>query len=776
MKTIRNLFKRDKEEFNIPKSIQDTIPVNRIWKDGIFLLGKDKYSKTYRFTDINYAVASRNDKEAMFLDYSELLNSLDSSATSKITILNRRLNKVDFEKNILLPKANDNLDKYRDEYNKMLIEQATNSNSMVQEKFLTISINKNSLDEARQYFTRISAELNNRFRELGSKVESLDVNERLRVIHDFYRVGEESIFNFDMIDNMKKGHSFKDYICSDSLSFEKDYFEYGNRYGRVLYLKEYANYIKDDMVAELTDMDRSMLLSIDIIPIPMDEAIREVENRRLGVETNITNWQRRQNNNNNFSAVIPYDLEQQRKESKEFLDDLTTRDQRMFVCVITMVHSAKTLEQLNLDTESLLSTARKHLCQLAVLKYQQMDGLNTVLPYGVRKINTLRTLTTESLAVFTPFRVQEINHENGIYYGLNVISKNMIIADRRQLLNGNSFILGVSGSGKSFTAKNEIVSIALRDPTADIIIVDPEREESRLVKALGGEVIHISATSENHINAMDLNSEYGDGANPVILKSEFILSLCEHLMGEKSLGPKEKSIIDRCTAKVYRVYQQGNYQGVPPTLQDFREELLKQPEEEAKQIALAIELFTDGSLNTFAKNTNVDTNNRIICYDILDLGKQLLPIGMLVVLDSILNRITANRNKGRSTYIFIDEIYLLFQHEYSANFLFTLWKRVRKYGAYATGITQNVEDLLQSHTAKTMLANSEFIVMLNQASTDRLELAKLLNISELQLSYITNVGAGEGLLKVGRNLVPFENHFPHDLELYKLMTTKPGEE
>ena len=776
MKTIRNLFKRDKEEFNIPKSIQDTIPVNRIWKDGIFLLGKDKYSKTYRFTDINYAVASRNDKEAMFLDYSELLNSLDSSATSKITILNRRLNKVDFEKNILLPKANDNLDKYRDEYNRMLIEQATNSNSMVQEKFLTISINKNSLDEARQYFTRISAELNNRFRELGSKVESLSANERLRVIHDFYRVGEESIFNFDMIDNMRKGHSFKDYICSDSLSFEKDYFEYGNRYGRVLYLKEYANYIKDDMVAELTDMDRSMLLSIDIIPIPMDEAIREVENRRLGVETNITNWQRRQNNNNNFSAVIPYDLEQQRKESKEFLDDLTTRDQRMFVCVITMVHTAKTLEQLNLDTESLLSTARKHLCQLAVLKYQQMDGLNTVLPYGVRKINTLRTLTTESLAVFTPFRVQEINHENGIYYGLNVISKNMIIADRRQLLNGNSFILGVSGSGKSFTAKNEIVSIALRDPTADIIIVDPEREESRLVKALGGEVIHISATSENHINAMDLNSEYGDGANPVILKSEFILSLCEHLMGEKSLGPKEKSIIDRCTAKVYRVYQQGNYQGVPPTLQDFREELLKQPEEEAKQIALAIELFTDGSLNTFAKNTNVDTNNRIICYDILDLGKQLLPIGMLVVLDSILNRITANRNKGRSTYIFIDEIYLLFQHEYSANFLFTLWKRVRKYGAYATGITQNVEDLLQSHTAKTMLANSEFIVMLNQASTDRLELAKLLNISELQLSYITNVGAGEGLLKVGRNLVPFENHFPHDLELYKLMTTKPGEE
>lgn len=352
----------------------------------------------------------------------------------------------------------------------------------------------------------------------------------------------------------------------------------------------------------------------------------------------------------------------------------------------------------------------------------------------------------------------------------------MIIADRKQLLNGNSFILGVSGSGKSFTAKHEITGIKLKDPKADIIIIDPEREYSRLVKSYGGEVIKISATSKNHINAMDMNADYGDGANPVILKSEFILSLCEQLIGSSNLGAKQKSIIDRCTANVYRIYQQGNYQGVAPTLQDFREELLKQDEPEAKEIALAIELFTNGSLNTFAINTNVDTSNSLICYDILDLGKQLQPIGMLVVLDSILNRITSNRAKGRNTYIFIDEIYLLFQYEYSANFLFTLWKRVRKYGAFCTGITQNVEDLLQSHTARTMLANSEFIIMLNQASTDRLELAKLLNISDTEVSYITNVGAGEGLAKIGNAIVPFENKFPKNTELYKLMTTKPGEE
>ena len=775
MKTLKMLFKQDKEEFVVPKGVQDVIPVNRIWEDGIFLVGKNKYSKCYRFSDINYAVASRNDKEGMFLEYSELLNSFDTGATTKLTIVNRRLNKIDFEKNILLPLENDNLDIYRKEYNKMLLDKATGANGMIQEKFITISVNKKNIDEARNYFARIGADLISHFSGLGSKCIELDAIDRLRKFHDFYREGEENSFSFDLIKSMKKGHSFKDMICPDTFEFKSDYFKMGNKYGRVIFLKEYASYIKDNMVAELTDLNRNLMMSIDVIPIPMDEAVREVENRRLGVETNITNWQRRQNSNNNFSAIIPYDLEQQRIESKEFLDDLTTRDQRMFLSVLTMVHVADTKEQLDNDTESLLTTARKHLCQLAILKWQQMDGLNTAMPFGVRKIDALRTLTTESLAVFMPFRVQEINHENGIYYGQNVISKNMIIADRKQLLNGNSFILGVSGSGKSFTAKNEIVSVILRNPNADVILIDPEREESRLVKALGGEVVHISATSDNHINAMDMNSEYGDGANPVILKSEFILSLCEQLIGGNNLGPKQKSIIDRCTASVYRHFQQGNYMGTPPTLQDFREELLKQTEPEAKEIALAIELFTNGSLNTFAKQTNVNTNSRLICYDILDLGKQLQPIGMLVVLDSILNRITENRAKGRNTFIFIDEIYLLFQHEYSANFLFTLWKRVRKYGAYCTGITQNVDDLLQSHTARAMLANSEFIVMLNQASTDRIELSKLLNISELQMGYITNVGVGQGLLKVGSSLIPFINKFPTNTKLYKLMTTKPGE-
>ena len=719
LKTLKKIFRLDKEKFKVPRCVQDIIPVKAIWEDGVFLVGRNKYSKSFKFLDINYAVASKEDKEAMFLDYSALLNSLDTGATTKITINNRRINKLDFEKTILLNDANDELDKYRHEYNQMLVNQAKNANEIVQEKIITISVYKDSVEEARNYFTRASTDLMNHFNTLGSKCIELDARERLRIAHDFYRTGEETSFHFDIHETMRKGHDFRDFICPDSAELQKDYFMIGNRYGRAFFLKEYASYINDDMVAELTDLNRNMMLSIDIIPIPTDEAVKEAENRRLGVETNITNWQRKQNANNNWSSIIPYDMEQQRNDSKEFLDDLTLRDQRMFLAVITVVITNDSKEKLESDTEAIKQIASKNLCQLGVLKYQQLDGLQTVLPFGVRKIDALRTLTTESLAVFMPFKVQEIRHENGIYYGQNAISKNMIIADRRQLLNGNSFILGVSGSGKSFAGKQEISSIRLRDPKADIIIIDPEREYAPLVRALHGEVIKISATSNNHINAMDMNSEYGDGANPVILKSEFILSLCEQLIGSGNLGPKQKSIIDRCTANVYRVFQQGNYQGIPPTLQDFREQLLNQPEEEAKEIALAIELFTNGSLNTFAMNTNVNTSSGLICYDILDLGKQLLPLGMLVVLDSILNRITANRTKGKNTYI--------------------------------------------------------FIIMLNQASTDRAELAKLLNISDLQMSYITNVGAGEGLIKVGSALVPFANRFPKNTELYKLMTTRPGE-
>ena len=774
MNIFKKLFKRDKEKFIIPKGVQDTIPIKRIYEDGIFLVGRNKYSKTFIFTDINYIVASEEDKEEMFLDYMQMLNSFESETSVKFTILNSKIDNEEIENNIKIDNENDRLDRFRKEYNKLIEDSSKTSNGIKQEKYITIVVNKKSIEEARTAIRRIGIELNKHFKKLNSICRELDANERLKLLHNFYRIGEESDFNFNIIDNRQKGHSFKDYICPDSMEFKKNYFVMGKKFGRVLFLKEYASFIKDSMISELTDISKNLMLSIDVLPVPTDEAIKEAENRLLGIETNIANHIRKQAENNNFLASVPYDLEQQQTEAKEFLNDLMTRDQRMFLAIITMVITADSEKELDNITEAITTTARKNLCQLGVLSFQQLDGLNTALPIGNSQIETLRTLTTESLAVCMPFKVQEVQHTNGIYYGQNAISKNMILVDRQELLNGNSFILGVSGSGKSFTAKEEISSIMLKEKDADIIVIDPENEFAGLVKELGGEVVEISSTSKNHINAMDMNKYYGDNSNPIILKSEFVLSLCEQLMG-KAFQPQQRSIIDRCTAKVYRDYQNRDYEGEPPTLKDFREELLRQNEKEAKEIALAIELFSNGSLNTFAKQTNVNINNRLVCYNILELKKQLQPIAMLVILDSILNRITANRQKGRNTYIYIDEIYLLFQYEYSANFLFTLWKRVRKYGACCTGITQNVEDLLRNDLARTMLANSELIIMLNQASTDREELAKLLNISDAQLSFITNVEAGHGLIKIGNSLIPFVNKFPKNTELYKLMTTKLNE-
>ena len=770
IKALKLLEKQEKEDFGIPKNIQQVIPIQRIWTNGIFLVGKNKYSLTYKFSDINYAVASKEDKEAMFLDYSELLNSFDSGATTKITVALRRINKKDFEKEILLPFKEDGLDIYRQEYNQMLLDKAIVSNGMVREIYLTVSVVKKNYEEAKNYFRRIGNDIVSHFAKLGSKCVELDAREKLRILHDFYRIGEEVNYNLDIKELMKRGNSFKDYICPDGFSFKADYFEMGKKFGRVLFLKDYASYIKDSFIAELTDMNQNMMMSIDVIPIPTDEAVREVENRLLGVETNITNWQRKQNANNNFSAVIPYDMEQQRKESKEFLDDLTTRDQRMMFANLTLVITADTKEQLDADTETVLITARKHLCQIAPLKYQQLNGLNTALPIGVRKIKNLRTLTTESLAVLNPFRVQEIFDKGGIYYGENAISHNLIMVNKANLLNQSSFLLGVPGSGKSFSAKELIVFLALSTDD-DILICDPEGEYSALVKAMGGEVIGISASSSDHINAMDMTEGYGDGANPVVDKSEFILSLFEQL-DKKGLGPKEKSIIDRCTALVYDDYSKT---GVVPTLMSLRAKLLEQPEREAHELALSLELFTNGSLNVFAHETNVNTNSRIISYDIYKLGKQLKTMGLLVITDAMINRVSENYRKGKRTHIFIDEIHVLFENEYSATFFNSAWRQFRKRNAYPTAITQNVEYLLSSVDASTMLSNSEFIVMLNQAASDRKELAKLLNISDEQMSYITNSDAGCGLIRYGSSLVPFINRFPRNTKLYKLMTTKPGE-
>ena len=773
IKTLVRAQKAERERFTVPRSVQDAIPIRRVWPDGVFQAGK-QFSKTFSFTDINYSIAGKDEKTSMFLDYSELLNALDSGANAKITIHNRRLDKAEFERALLLPMKEDGLDGYRREYNEMLLSKVTGTNnSVVQERYFTVSVVKKNVDEARTWFSRVGTDLLTHLSRLSSVGRELDLPARLQIFRDFFREGEPAP-PFDWSGQARRGHSFKDWFCPDAMEFESDCFRIDGRWGRVLYLRDYASYLKDSMIAELCGLNRSLMLSIDILPVPTDEAVREIQNRMLGIETNAANWQRRQNDTNNFSAVLPYDMEQQRRETREMLEDLTNRDQRMMFGLVTLVHLAESKEQLDSDTESIVSTARRHLCQMSTLRWQQKDGLDTVLPYGLRRIQALRTLTTESTAVLIPFRAQEILQEGGIYYGQNAVSKNMIVADRRKLLNGNSFRLGVSGSGKSFSAKEEIVSIALATGD-DILILDPESEFGTLTESLGGEVIRISASSDTHLNAMDMDGAYGDERNPLIEKSEFILSLFEQLIGAGGVSAKEKSILDRCTYDVYREYQANRFQGEPPTLRELYHALLSQPEPEARGLALSSELFITGSLNTFAQHTNVNTKARILCYDIRELGEQLMPIGMLVTLDAIFNRVIQNWKLGKTTWIFCDEFYLLFRYPYSADFFYKLWKRIRKYNGLVTGLTQNVEELLRSDTARLMLANSEFLILLNQSATDREELARLLHISETQLSYITNVAAGCGLIRCAGNIVPFENSFPRHTRLYRLMTTKPDE-
>lgn len=773
VKSLLAANKSEKDRFVIPRSVQQSIPIRCVYSDGIWHTGR-KHSRTWRFADINYAAASEEERRSIFLSYCAVLNSLPTDAAAKITIINRRINPVDFQRQILMKERGDELDRYRRESNQILTRRAAESNNLVQEKYITLSIPQRKIEETRTYFRRVDANLSKGFGRLDSGAKPLTTHDRLRILHDFFRPGEEQYFTFDQTAAIRRGLDFRDLICPDGLAFKAGHFEMGDKVGRVLFLKDYASYIKDEMIADLSDFPRNLMLSIDILPIPTDEAVREVQSRILGIETDITRWQQRQNDKNNFTASIPYELEQLRGETKEFLSDLTERDQRMIFAVVTLVHIADSLEQLDADTEALLSIGREHLCQFSTLRYQQEDGLNTVLPYGLRRVKALRTLTTESAAVLMPFRVQEIQDPGGLPYGVNAISKNLLICERKRLISPHAFYLGVSGSGKSVAMKSTIENVALAT-NDDIIIIDAEREYGPITRSLGGTVVEISPSSPHHINPMEVADGYGDGENPIAMKSELITSILEQQMGVGRVSGSHKSIIDRCTANVYQNYFHSRGKAPMPLLTDWRNEVLKQVDPEAREIALAAELITEGSLNVFAHPGNVDMNSRIITLDLYEMGEQLRPTALVVTLEAIQNRVMENRKRGKYTWVFLDEVYLYFKYHYSGEFLYRAWKRFRKYAGIMTAATQNVEECLKSETARLMLANSEFLLLFNQAATDRAELGKLLHISDTQMGYITNAEPGHGLLKMGGSLVPFNNSIPKDTELYRLMSTTPGE-
>lgn len=779
LNTVKDIGKQRREKRKIYKNAQIITPIKAVYDEGIFLGTDSAYSKMIRFSNINYSVLTDSEKRDFIKSWYEIINSFAPGAAYKISIIKNKVNDRSFEENILLKREDNALDYYRDCYNDMLKEKALQTNFITQSLYLTISISGKDYESAKTFLNRSTNEIGTKLKSIGSASEDVTTKERLELLYDFYHVDDEESFDLiDIKDVIKKGHHARDIIMPDFVERDMDHLNISGKFSRTLYFSpvSYPTFFRDDTFAELCRMNKTMIISFDLVPLLMEEALKMVDSISLGLETDISNWQRRQNQNNNFTANLPFHFENRRKELNEYYDDLNNRNQRMYLGLVTVLHFADTKEELDSDTEMLKRTAQGKLVKLVNLTFEQEDGICTAIPFGVNRFldenaPKMKTFTSEGVAIHTPFSVQEISHKNGIYYGVNPTSRNLILVNRKELQNGNGIFLGVSGSGKSFAVKKEIINVFL-STNDDIIIIDPESEFAPLVKAFGGEVAIISPDGENHINALEI-TEYGEEKDPLKIKSDFILSICEQLMG--NVGLREKSIIDEAIRRVFEPYIRAGYKGVNPTLITLREELLRMKNPIAEDIALQLQLFTIGSQDTFAHQTNVDIQNRIICYDIRQLGENMKTMGMLIIMDNIINRISRNRMQGKNTWLYVDEFYLMLKQNYTAQAFDELWKRVRKYGGLGTSATQNVNVLLESSMGRNMISNSEFIVMLNQSGKDREDLAELLGINSKQMKYITNVQKGCGLMKVGDSLIPFVDNFPKENPLYKYMTTKLDE-
>ncbi len=725
---------------------------------------------------MNYQIARHEDQVEIFSKYCEFLNYFDSSIPIQITIVNRPVDKSEFEKHMFLKIRNDEIDIYREEYNRMLNEKAhQGQNSILREKYLTFSATAENHKSAISILSRIETDVLGNFKSLGCDTKVLSGCERLELIYNALNQDNDPFtFKYDYL--VSSDLTTKDYIAPDSFDLgNKSRFEFGRRHGQILYLKDLPPDLSDKLLTEISDIPVNMSINLHINSVDQDKALELVKQKIAFMEQQKIDEQKKAQKAGYDAEMIPYELKFSLKEAEELLDDLQNKNQRMFKATMLIFTSADSPEALDSNVYQITSIARKNNCKVGSLDYLQEEGLNSSLPLGLNHIGIQRTLTTSSTAIFIPFTTVELFQKGGMYYGLNALSRNVIFFDRKSLKNANGFILGTPGSGKSFAAKREMVNVLLNSDD-EVLVIDPEREYTPLAKGFNGEIIHISAGSKTHINPLDITMDYSDDDNPLLLKSEFILSLCELLVGGRSgLSAPEKTVIDRSVKLTYAKYFSDSKNKTVPTLLDFHEVLKKQPEKEATNIALALELYVTGSLGVFAQPTNIDIQNRFVIYDIKDLGKQLRTMGMLIVLDQIWNRITRNRAIGKRTFLYVDEVYLLFQNEYSANYLFELYKRARKWGAIPTSITQNVEDLLLSDLARRMLSNSDYIMMLNQAPSDRAELAQLLNISSQQLGYVTNANAGQGLLFSGSSIIPFIDKFPTESKLYRMMTTKPEE-
>ena len=767
---FKELKKASEPLYKAPKSIQETIEIMKVAENGIFEVARNRFSKCYRFQDINYTTTNEIEQTDIFERYCKFLNSLDVSF--KITINNKNKDMEQVRDFVFLQDMDDGFNHFRKAYNDIMERKIHEGRQGIeQERYLTITIERKNFEEAKAQFATIEASIHKAFNELGAEIVPLTGNERIKVLHDFYHLGEENSFDFDIKTARKVGADFRNDLCNKMMQFYPDYFKDEKKFCRALFIKKYPSSLSDRFLNEITSLPVHSITSIDVVPIPKDMTTKVLQKKYLGIESDIIKQQRVRNKNNDFSSEISYNKRIEKKEIEEIMDDVRENDQCLYYVAVTIILMADSKEELDSMTETVETIGKRNSVTIEEHYLKQREALNTALPIGVRQVETMRTMLTQSLAVLMPFNVQELNDGCGCYYGINQVSKNINIGNRKKLINGNGFVFGVPGSGKSHFCKMELGQVFLGGED-EIIIIDPMNEYFDIAHTYGGTVVNMSTYTDNYVNPLDMDVwslDLNDSKGMIREKGEFMLGLCEQCMGE-SLNSRQKSIIDRCVRKLYIEIARSREKYVP-VMSDFYDILMNQPEEEAKDIALSLELFVNGSLNIFNHQTNVDVDNRFTVYGIRDLGTELSPITMLVMMESIQNRIIENGKRGIATWLYIDEFHVLLNSEYSAKYLQQLWKKVRKQGGLCTGITQNVVDLLQNYTATTMLANSEFVSLLKQANTDSSKMAEVIGVSEAQLRFVTNTQSGMGLMKCGNVVIPFDNTIEKGTDLYNLYNT-----
>ena len=767
---FKELKKAGEPLYKTPKSIQQTIEIMKVAENGIFEVARNRFSKCYRFQDINYTTTNETEQIDIFERYCKFLNSLD--VNFKITINNKNKDMEQVRDYVFLQEQNDSYNGFRKIYNDIMEQKIHEGRQGIeQERYLTITIERKNFEEAKAQFATIEASVHKAFGELGAEIVPLSGNERIKVLYDYYHLGDENSYDFDIREAKKVGADFRNDLCNGMIQFYPDYFKDEKKFCRALFIKKYPSSLSDRFLNEITSLPVHSIASIDVVPIPKDMTTKILQKKYLGIESDIIKQQRVRNRNNDFSSEISYNKRIEKKEIEEIMDDVRENDQCLYYVSVTVILMADTKEELDSMTETVETIGKRNSVTIEEHYLKQRESLNTALPIGVRQVETMRTMLTQSLAVLMPFNVQELNDKQGCYYGINQVSKNINIGNRKKLINGNGFVFGVPGSGKSFFCKMEMGNVFLSG-NDEIIVIDPMNEYFDIAQTYGGTVVNMSTYTDNYVNPLDMDVwslDLNDSKGMIREKGEFMLGLCEQCMGE-SLNSRQKSIIDRCVRKLY-IEIARNREKYVPIMSDFYEILMNQPEDEARDIALSLELFVNGSLNIFNHQTNVDVDNRFTVYGIRDLGTELSPITMLVMMESIQNRIIANGKRGIATWLYIDEFHVLLNSEYSAKYLQQLWKKVRKQGGLCTGITQNIVDLLQNYTAITMLANSEFVALLKQANTDSSRMAEVIGVSEAQLRFVTNTSSGMGLMKCGNVVIPFDNTIEKGTDIYNLYNT-----